>query len=234
MKFQGVLFVSILVIFRPSIALSQGSWDWRDPLDTRLIDLGNKYLLGFNLAGMALSLLAFKGNEPKITSPSFSFYTEYHHEFLDRPPLSHVFTIKSRIEYPLREWIGFGGELQAYKMRDPLGESIGFGSAIFFTWSVLRSVRWKLSFDNGFGMLWTTNNFPNEGTQFNFSTFYGVSFDYAITEEVAVQVGVRNMHISNAYLFGENRNPAFNSIGFLIGLRFRHVLAATTKPSIKM
>lgn len=211
------------------MAQSQARWDWRDPLDTRLIDVGDKYLLVYNLAGIALSLLAFKENEPKITPPTVSFYSEYHHEYLDRPPMSDVFMVKSRLEYPLRAWVGFGGELQVYKMRDPLIDSIGFGSALFFTWSVLRSNRWKLYFDNGLGMLWTASNFPSGGTQFNFSTFYGISFDYAITEEVAVQVGIRNMHISNAYLFGEDRNPAFDSIGFLIGFRFRRVLAATAQ-----
>lgn len=52
---------------------------------------------------------------------------------------------------------------------------------------------------------------------YNFTSFYGLSADFKLQPDMFMDIGVRNMHLSNAYLFGEDRNPAFNSIGFHVG-----------------
>ncbi len=92
----------------------------------------------------------------------------------------------------------------------------GLGGDIWFNWNFVNRPSFRAYFDNGFGIVGTAEHFPEGGTHFNFSTNYGLGTDLKIRDGACLTMGIRNMHISNAFVFGDDRNPAFDSVGFLV------------------
>ncbi len=92
----------------------------------------------------------------------------------------------------------------------PFGASAAGGSLVF-KYNFLSFGRWMPYWDVGLGMLWTNlaPRIPEQSTQFNFVTESGPGLHYFATERVALTIGVRFHHISNAD-FG-HRNLGLNS-----------------------
>ena len=93
----------------------------------------------------------------------------------------------------------------------PFGATAAGGSLVF-KYNFLSFGRWMPYWDLGLGMLWTNlaPDIPEQSTQFNFVVESGPGVDYFVTEKVAVMLGARFHHISNAEL-GE-RNHGLNSV----------------------
>ena len=115
---------------------------------------------------------------------------------------------KVRLAYDMRKWITVGGEIQLYKMKDEFVSTSGFGIALTFTWNIINTNQFRFSFDNSSGIINTFDPFPYGGTQFNFTIFYGFSPSFNIKPDSYLVFGLRNKHISNAYLFGDDKIPA--------------------------
>ena len=92
----------------------------------------------------------------------------------------------------------------------PFGASAAGGSLVF-KYNFLSFGRWMPYWDVGLGMLWTNlaPRIPEQSTQFNFVTESGPGLHYFVTERVALTIGVRFHHISNADI--GDRNLGLNS-----------------------
>jgi hypothetical protein len=225
MKTQiNIYFLGIfLVIVLSSAVFAQDEWEWQDPADFGYVDLQNKYAILFNIAGVVLSVLLSEPDSSTSDSGtkwSLLSYAEYSQAYEEKSPKPDIFMAKLRIAYDIRKWITAGTELQLYKMKDKVVSTSGFGLALTFSWTIINSNQWRLSFDNGSGILSTFDPFPYAGTRFNFTTFYGISTELKIKPDSYIVFGLRNNHISNAYLFGDENNPAYDGIGFYIGFKF--------------
>jgi len=86
------------------------------------------------------------------------------------------------------------------------------GGSLVLKYNFLSFGRWMPYWDLGLGMLWTdlAPRIREQSTTFNFVLESGPGVDYFVTEKVAVMVGVRFHHISNAGL--GDRNLSLNSI----------------------
>src|SRR3989449_11353053 len=85
-----------------------------------------------------------------------------------------------------------------------------------FKYNFLSFGRWMPYWDLGLGMLWTNlaPRIPEQSTPFNFVMESGPGVQYFATERVALTLGVRFHHISNAGL--GDRNKGLNStLGYL-------------------
>ena len=93
----------------------------------------------------------------------------------------------------------------------PFGATAAGGSLVF-KYNFLSFGRWMPYWDLGLGMLWTNlaPDIPEQSTQFNFVVESGPGVDYFVTEKVAVMLGARFHHISNAEL--GDRNLGLNSV----------------------
>ena len=105
-------------------------------------------------------------------------------------------------------------------MRDSEVSTYGIGVQIVFNWILIDLDRFRVAFDNGVGPNVFEEAFPFGGTQFNFSTFYGLSVSMKIMPESWVTVGAKNLHISNAGIKGVDRNPALDAWGVYVGYLF--------------
>ncbi len=97
----------------------------------------------------------------------------------------------------------------------PFGATAAGGS-VLFKYNFLGFGRWMPFWDLGLGMLWTNlaPRIPEQSTPFNFVMESGPGVQYFATERVALTLGVRFHHISNAQL--GDRNKGLNStLGYL-------------------
>jgi len=97
----------------------------------------------------------------------------------------------------------------------PFGATAAGGS-VLFKYNFLGFGRWMPFWDLGLGMLWTNlaPRIPEQSTPFNFVMESGPGVQYFATERVALTLGVRFHHISNAGL--GDRNRGLNStLGYL-------------------
>ena len=67
-------------------------------------------------------------------------------------------------------------------------------------------------------MLYTTNNVPSSGSEFNFTPQAGFGVTYDVGQDMRVILGFRWHHISNAELYSDN--PGRDSIIGYAGLSF--------------
>ncbi len=95
-----------------------------------------------------------------------------------------------------------------------------FGGSLVVKYNFLDFGRWMPFWDAGAGMLWTdlAPRIPEQSTQFNFVLETGPGVFYFVTESLAMTLGIRFHHISNAGI-GE-RNIGLNAWLFNVGLSF--------------
>ena len=197
---------------------AQYQWNWKDPVDFNVIDLGDNKVLLYN--GLAAGLVHFlsmnrddNGHSEKFSSLTGEYIREYR-----KAPLSTIYNVKYRSGWKWKKpiWIGYEVGIQSI-VNDSF--IIGLGASPFFTWHIFNKRKWRLSYDNGVGPVYYSSNFPVEGTRFNFYTFYGLEVSLT-TVIMAYTLGVRNTHISNAGISGKDRNPGFDGIGFYFATKF--------------
>lgn len=130
------------------------------------------------------------------------------------------------MQYRVLRWMAVGGEVYAYIYQGPLNNTAGFGARPFARWYLIHNQKFDLFFEYGAGIIWNLNNFPitsdpnNTGTQFNFTPKYSLGAEFKLDETTWFEFGIRHAHVSNGYIFGPNRNPAYDSDGVFIACRF--------------
>ena len=199
------------------VGLAQYSWDVKDPNDFNFIDFGDNKLIGYNLIGLGLALLLdddSPGNRSVERSLSAGFIREY-----DREPLSTLLFLEGRIGKPIRNYLIVGGGGRFYATRGADLNTVGFGGFAWFTWRFLHSGSWSIGYTNGVGPNVFFSAFPSGGTNFNFTTHYGIEVERKIGSRW-LNLQLINWHISNADIKGRDRNPALDGIGIQVGVRF--------------
>lgn len=95
-----------------------------------------------------------------------------------------------------------------------------FGGSLVVKYNFLSFGRWMPFWDGGAGMVWTdfAPRIPEQSTQFNFILQTGPGVSYFVSENLAITVGIRFHHISNAGI-GE-RNVGLNAWLFNLGVSF--------------
>jgi hypothetical protein len=73
----------------------------------------------------------------------------------------------------------------------------------------------------GAGILEGDRDFPPKGTRFNFTYQGGLGLTYHLNEQLDLLARASFLHISNAFIEGRDRNPAFNGFGGYLGLLWR-------------
>jgi len=71
------------------------------------------------------------------------------------------------------------------------------------------------------GAIVATKEVPNHGTHFNFTESVKIGARYNASDRVFVDFGLRYTHISNAGIFGKDRNPGTDFVSSAIGAGIR-------------
>ena len=98
-----------------------------------------------------------------------------------------------------RGQISLGAEMVYIQFQEPiLTHGVGFAPKIKYTFVTLDRIRPYAEFAGG--PFWTdlAGKIPEESSQFNFVLMAGFGASYFLTDQVALNIGYRFQHISNA------------------------------------
>lgn len=117
----------------------------------------------------------------------------------------------------------FAIEAAGWCFDQPGTDTGGVSGSMIFRWHFLHAddYDWSVFADAGIGLLGAFDDVPDGGTSFNFLPRLGGGFTKALDNQgTRLMVGVRWHHISNARIFGNDRNPARDSLAGYIAVTF--------------
>jgi len=100
-------------------------------------------------------------------------------------------------------------------------DSIGLGLAGLLRWHLVRINRFSLFLDGSFGGIYYNNEFPPQGTSWNFMSRYGGGIDHQLNAKTTLGFGYKLMHISNGKGLVDN-NPAIDSQSVYVSLKINY------------
>jgi hypothetical protein len=93
----------------------------------------------------------------------------------------------------------------------------GIGPICLMRDNLFLGSRASLTLDMSMGFIIYNQEFPANGTIYNFMWQIGPKFRYQLNNRLALNCGYKWMHVSNGR-FPDEHNPAYNGSGFLISL----------------
>lgn len=117
--------------------------------------------------------------------------------------------VKDNLAYGLQ-----GVAYYAYA-EEPAG---GAGFNLMGRWHFLNYGKWSMYGDIAGGIFYLNQDFPDNGTHFNFTYQAGVGMTLGLFDNVSLIGGVKFVHVSNGFIEGRDKNPVFNSYGGYVGL----------------
>ncbi len=124
------------------------------------------------------------------------------------------------LSYFLVDDLSLNFELNGFYV-DQEGEDsspIGVNFNLLLRWHFFKRDSWTIYFDGGAGMLYTSDDVPDNGSSFNFTPQAGLGMSFALNEKARLLLGARWHHISNANTYDEN--PGRDSVQAYVGLSF--------------
>ncbi|MDG2055208.1 MAG: acyloxyacyl hydrolase [Phycisphaerales bacterium] len=120
------------------------------------------------------------------------------------------------IDYFLIDNLSINGEFNGAYVNQVGPDAWGFNFNLIARWHIIAQENWSFFVDGGAGLLWTTENVPDNGSRFNFTPQAGVGCTIGVGGNARVITGVRWLHISNANLYSSN--PGRDSIEVYAGI----------------
>jgi hypothetical protein len=114
------------------------------------------------------------------------------------------------------ELVGYGFE------DDGRGENpIGIGLNVGLRYHFLEQGRFTMFIEGIVGILQADHEFPEGGTNFNFTEQLGLGATWRLNEDIHFIIAGRFLHISNAAIKGVDENPGYNGMGGYAGVLFK-------------
>jgi hypothetical protein len=92
------------------------------------------------------------------------------------------------------------------------------GTNFLFRTHLLTQRNWSLLIDFGAGIFQADSRIPATGSDFNFTFKTGFGGTIHLFGDTSLLTGIRYEHLSNARLYGEERNPSLNAIEGYVGI----------------
>jgi hypothetical protein len=71
------------------------------------------------------------------------------------------------------------------------------------------------------GLICMIPAYPEGGSNFNFTVVAGWGGEVKLDRDFTLRLGLRFTHMSNGYIYGHDRNPAYDGFGGYFGLVYR-------------
>jgi hypothetical protein len=98
------------------------------------------------------------------------------------------------------------------------GNTDGFNFTLQLRWHAIAKEDWSFFLEGGAGLLFTQDDVPSDGSDFNFTTQVGLGFSFDAGDNARWLVGLRWHHISNANTY--STNPGRDSVMLWAGITF--------------
>jgi len=98
------------------------------------------------------------------------------------------------------------------------GNTDGFNFTLQLRWHAIAKEDWSFFLEGGAGLLFTQDDVPSDGSDFNFTPQAGLGFSFDAGDNARWLVGLRWHHISNANTY--STNPGRDSVMLWSGITF--------------
>ncbi len=189
--------------------------------------------LHFGRGAMYVSILTggayfINKKNKELTDKRLSFYLESGTMWSYEYPFTTIPETNLGINFKVLKWLSYGADVGVYHPRDEFNRSTGWSMLRIFNRFYFRDTdKFRLWFESGVGVVYFTELFPaandmlnRNGTNWNGVVKYGMAAEYNVNPSLALLLGVRHLHFSNADVKGRVRNPSSNSHGIFLGVTY--------------
>jgi hypothetical protein len=117
--------------------------------------------------------------------------------------------------------ISLGVEISGYGFSQPGDEAVAGAAGVVLRHHLLHNDRSSVFIDVAFAPSEASAQVPVGGTRFSFVTQTGAGITHRLPGGQHLLLGVRYLHVSNANIEGDDRNPSINGLSAYAGLMFR-------------
>lgn len=174
----------------------------------------------FQFLGVDTTMNHTRGNVHFLTT-----LEHYSSEDNDKP--ISITQINTEVSYYLLHRLSVGGNLHFSIPRgsryinfiEHNANTFGAGFAGSLRWEAINFSHHNFYLETSYGVLYTLEEFPPGGTNWNFSSRYGLGYNIHLSKNRYLFFGWRWMHISNGTGLVPG-NPAYDGNGLYLGFKF--------------
>lgn len=125
------------------------------------------------------------------------------------------------VEYFAWDDVAIVTQFLGYHVEQQEPDAAGFGFNLLLRWYFYKPCESFAAFvEGGSGILETNYRVPTpDGTHHNFTEYLGLGCRMKLADHISLITSVRYIHLSNAYIHGEERNPSIDGFGGFGGIR---------------
>lgn len=129
--------------------------------------------------------------------------------------------LSTGVSYYLWDNVSLGAEVTGYGIGQPGDDAAAGAAGIVLRHHLVNAGPSSFFVDVAFAPFEATDRVPEGGTRFNFVTQTGVGVAHEVSGGWNLLLGVRFIHVSNAGIETQDRNPSVNGISAYAGVMFR-------------
>lgn len=129
--------------------------------------------------------------------------------------------VTAGVGYYVFDGVSLSAEATGYGISQPGDDAVAGAVGVVLRHHLVEFERDSFFIDVAFAPFIANTAVPQGGTCFNFVTQCGIGWAHGLTDESNLMLGVRFIHLSNAQLEGNDRNPSINGISAYVGLMWR-------------
>lgn len=131
---------------------------------------------------------------------------------------SYQVMFNSGLEYISNPLKSFGCELNIWQFYEGGITSTGIGIRPMTKYYLWRTNSYRVFIEVKGGVIYVTPQFPEGGSQFNFTATVSAGVDIRLSERTKWMFAGRYTHMSNWNMYGVDRNPTWDGLGMASGI----------------
>lgn len=131
---------------------------------------------------------------------------------------SNLVTLNTGVEYIGNPLKSFGCEMNVYQYIEPGLNTTGLGIRPMTKYYLWRTYGFRVFVEIKGGVIYMLKEYPEDGSQFNFTFSGSVGSDFRLTDKTKLLVAARYSHMSNWNIYGEAYNPTWDGLGVAAGV----------------
>jgi hypothetical protein len=129
--------------------------------------------------------------------------------------------VSAGLGYYVFDGVSLSAELTGYGISQPGEDAVAGALGVVLRHHMVEFGDESFFVDVSFAPFEASHRVPQGGTRFNFVTQSGIGWAHGLSRDSNLMLGVRFIHLSNAQLEGNDRNPSINGISAYVGFMWR-------------
>ena len=147
---------------------------------------------------------------------TFQTYGTYFNELGSQDVEAGIGTLGA--SYYFVDNMSLGLELSGFGIDQPGDDAVAVGGGVIFRHHVIATRQATFFLDLAASLFEASEDVPPGGTRFNFIEQAGIGVTCPLRGNAHLLLGVRYLHLSNAQIEGDDRNPSLNGVAAYAGL----------------